>query len=125
MRRLFLQALAEIERAFRVFEQSVPPPQRKPWKSGFVFRYAEETIQQALVLKLARCISGLHAVDALLLRGLIQEQASICRVLDEIQEDVAFLAGAIITGEVTDLYKRYLAAFFEETFPPLTWANSI
>jgi hypothetical protein len=116
MRRLFLEVLAEIERAFRVFEQQVPPPQKKPWKDGFVYRYAEKTIQQALVLKLARCISGLHAVDALLLRGLIQEQASIHRVLDEIQEDIAFLTCAIITGQLTDLHTRYLEAFFTEIF---------
>jgi hypothetical protein len=65
-RQLFVQTLELLEKAFRRLETQVPPPKRKPWKDGFVFRYAEQTIQQAIVQKLARTISGLHAVDTLL-----------------------------------------------------------
>ena len=32
---------------------------------GFIFRYAEQTSHQAIVQKLARMISGLHAVETL------------------------------------------------------------
>lgn len=117
MRKLFHEALMVMENAFRRLEQQVPPPQKKKWKDGFVFRYKEETIEQALLQKLARSISGLHAVDALLVRGLLQEQAALHRILDEIHEDIFFLAAAITNDKVTELHKQYLKAFYAEEFP--------
>ena len=67
--------------AFRRLEAKVPRPIRKSWKDGFVFRYAERTIHQAIVQKLARTISGLHAIEALLSLGLFQEQGMVQRAL--------------------------------------------
>jgi len=55
-----------MERAFRRLERQVPPPVEQPWKDGFVLRYRERTIEQALIRKLARQVSGLYAIDALL-----------------------------------------------------------
>src|SRR3712207_629090 len=101
MRTIFIQALAVMERAFRRLERQVPSPSEQPWKDGFVFRYKEKLVEQALIQKLARQISGLHAVDALLLRGLSQEQCVIQRTLDEIGEDIYFLALAVTTGELS------------------------
>jgi hypothetical protein len=106
-----------MENAFRRLEEQVPPPQKMKWKDSFVFRYKEETIEQAIVQKLARSISGLHAVDALLVRGLLQEQAALQRILDEIHEDIFFLAAAITNDKVTDRHKQYLKAFYAEEFP--------
>jgi hypothetical protein len=71
-----------LQAAFRQLETKVPPPARKSWCDGFVFRYAEQTIHQAIVRK-PRMISGLHAVQMLLERGLFQEQGMIQRALDE------------------------------------------
>lgn len=102
--------------AFRRLESHVAPPQPVPWKDGFVFRYVEKTIQQALIQKLARVISGLHAVDVLLLSGLVQEQGVLNRTLDELNEDIAFLAAALTNDTVTDLHKQYLEAFYAEEF---------
>jgi hypothetical protein len=84
----FAPTLEVLERAFRLLEARVPPPKRKAWSDGFVFRYAERTIHQAIVQKLARTISGLHAVETLLVRGLFQEQGMVQRALDEIGEDI-------------------------------------
>lgn len=116
MRELFYQALTVMENGFRRLEEQVPPPQEKQWKSHFVFRHKEQMIEQALLQKLARCISGLYAVDILLLHGLLQEQAVIHRTLDEINEDILFLATAITNESVTDLHTRYLKAFYAEEF---------
>lgn len=102
--------------AFERLEQQVPSPQSVSWKDGFVFRHMEKTIQQALVQKLARVISGLHAIDVLLINGFVQEQGVLNRTLDEISEDIAFLAAAITNDTVTDLHKQYLEAFYEEEF---------
>jgi hypothetical protein len=116
MRALFHEALKVMDAAFREIEINVPPPQRIPWKDGFVLRYVEQSIEQALVQKLARVISGLRAVDILLLHGYVQEQGVLHRTLDELHEDIIFLAAALTNDTVTDLHRRYLAAFWAEEF---------
>jgi hypothetical protein len=116
----FAPTLEVLERTFRLLEARVPPPIRKPWKDGrkdgFVFRYAERTIYQAIVQKLARRISGLHAINVLLAQGLFQEQGMIQRALDEIDEDIDFLSRAVIRGELTRLHQEYLGYFYAEEF---------
>lgn len=119
-KRLFAIALAEIERSFRVLEKRVPPPVRIPQKSSFVFRYREQTIHQAVVQKLARQASGLHAVNVLHRQGLFQEQGAIQRCLDELQEDITFLSLAIIRDDITDRHKKYLEYFYAEEFDDLS-----
>lgn len=108
--------LEALELAFRQIEIKVPPPMRKSWGNSFVFRYAEQTIQQAIVQKLARMISGLHAIEALLELGLFQEQGVIQRAVDEIEEDIWFLSLAIINNDVTELHTEYLKHFYAEEF---------
>jgi hypothetical protein len=112
----FAPTLEVLERAFRLLEARVPPPIRKAWKDGFVFRYAERTIHQAIVQKLARTISGLHAIDALLAQGLFQEQGMVQRALDEIGEDIAFLSLGVVRGELTQRHQEYLDYFYAEEF---------
>lgn len=107
----FTGTLDLLERAFRQLEMKVPPPKRKTWSDGFVFRFVEQTIQQAIVQKLARIISGLHAIETLLARGLFQEQGVIQRAVDELQEDIWFLSLAIIKNDVTPRHKEYLLIF--------------
>ena len=113
---LYLNILQNMEAALRVCERKVPPPQRVPFGDSFVYRYVEQSIHQALVQKLARVVSGLHAATLLLEHGFPQEQAALHRILDELQEDVHFLCHAIISNEVTDLHRAYLQAFYEEEF---------
>ena len=112
----FAPTLEILERAFRVLEARVDPPIRKAWKNGFVFRYEDCTIHQAIVQKLARTVSGLHAVETLLDRGLFQEQGVIQRTLDEIGEDITFLSLGIVRGELTQRHKDYLDYFYAEEF---------
>jgi hypothetical protein len=113
---LYLQALQNMERTLNGLVKGLPPPQRVPILDSFVYRYVERTIQQAIVQKLARIISGLYAARILLEAGFLQEQAALQRMLDEFQEDVTFLSLGVIFDDVTDLHRRYLDAFFEEEF---------
>ncbi len=117
MRRLFHQSLTVMKNAFRRLEAQVPAPQPVPWGDSFVFRHVEKTIQQALVQKAARLISTLHAIDVLLLNGHLQEQATLQRILDEIGEDIFFLAAAITNDQITDRHRQYLEEFYTEEFP--------
>ncbi len=91
-----------MKNAFRRLETQVPPPQLVPWGDNFVFRHVEKTIEQALLQKAARSISTLHAIDVLLLHGHLQEQAALQRILDEISEDIFFLAAAVTNDQITE-----------------------
>lgn len=115
-RSLLIQAVTVMVNAFRQLEKQVPAPVPVPFRDGVVYRYREQAIEQALVLKLARTITGLKAVDVLLLEGLLQEQGAICRMLDEIGEDIMFLVAAVTNDRVTELHHRYLQAFWSELF---------
>ncbi|MFZ6046761.1 hypothetical protein ACFW0H_11610 [Pseudomonas sp. CR3202] len=107
-----------MERTVNVFATRVPAPRRVPYKDSFVYRYVEKTVHQALVQKLARLVSGLHAARLLLEAGFVQEQAALQRILDEITEDISFLSFSVIFGESTPLHKKYLDDFFQEEFDP-------
>jgi hypothetical protein len=115
MNGLYNQTLHHLEKAFKRLEDMVPPPQKVQHGDSFVFRYKEKTIQQAMVQKLARVVSGLHAARLLLENGFLQEQAAVHRMLDEFHEDIVFLAFAVIR-ERTPLHQRYLDAFYKEEF---------
>jgi hypothetical protein len=117
-RNVCLSAASVMEGAFRRLESQVPPPQKQSWQDGFFFRYREQTVEQALLQKLARYISGLHAIDVLLLNGFVQEQGVIQRTLDDLGEDIQFLGYALTIPELTPLHKEYLEAFWQEQFEP-------
>lgn len=116
MRALFQEVITVSSNAFRRLEQQVPPPQSVPFRGGFVYRFVEQSLEQALLLKLARVVTGLSAVDVLLAAGLIQEVGAMCRMLDEISEDIAFLAAPITNHELTELHERYFRGFWAEEF---------
>jgi hypothetical protein len=80
------------------------------------FRYVERHPKQALLQKLARQVSGLHALNVLLASGLVQEQCVMQRVLDEIGEDIGFITVGLAAGKWTALHDRFLAGFWEEEF---------
>jgi hypothetical protein len=116
MEQLYDEALINMEDTVHVLAQRVPPPQRVPYKDSFVYRYVEKSIHQALVQKLARLVSTLQAARLLMEHGFVQEQATLQRVLDEIEEDITFLAFGVIFNDMTPLHQSYLDAFFEEEF---------
>lgn len=116
MDELFEQALGVMETAFRRLERQVPLPRQVPFMDGFVFRYAEKSPQQALVQKLARVVSGLHAARLLNEHGLVQEQAVLQGTLDEFQEDILFLVYGLTIDTLTELHQEYLSSFYEEEF---------
>jgi hypothetical protein len=113
---LYKQTLRQLDKSFRRLERMVPPPQKIPCQDSFVFRYKKKTIQQAMVQKLARTVSGLHAAQLLCEYGLLQEQSSVHRMLDEFHEDIWFLAFGIINNDITPLHQEYLDVFYKEEF---------
>ena len=96
----------------------VPAPKIVPFKDSFVYRYAEKSIEQAIIQKLARIVSALCAAKQLFSTGLFQELGAIQRILDELNEDTVFLCLATIDGTVSDLHQQYLDDFYLEEFDP-------
>ena len=114
---VYEEVLIFMEQCVNSLNEQVPPPRRILYKESFVFRHVEKSPRQAIAQKLARMVSTLHAAYLLLNHGFVQEQATLERVLDEIQEDVCFLSYGIIFGDLNDsLHKTYLDAFFQEEF---------
>jgi hypothetical protein len=113
---LYRQALEMMGLAFDALSRKVGDPQRQPIGDGYVYRYKERSIYQAIIQKLARVVTGLQAISLLNKAGPLQEQAALQRTLDEFEEDIAFLCFGIIFDEITDLHREYLAAFYEEEF---------
>ena len=87
-----------------------------PFKASFVYRYVEKTLLQAVVQKLARLVSGLHAARLLMEHGFVQEQGTLQRMLDDIEEDILFLTFSVIYNEPTPRHQDYLDYFYAEEF---------
>lgn len=124
MNGLYNHTLHHLDKAFKRLEDMVPPPQKVQHGDAFVFRYVEKTIHQAIVQKLARVVSGLQAARLLLENGFLQEQAAVQRMLDEFNDDILFLAYAVIKKEQTPLHQEYLDAFYKEEFDAPTAVES-
>ncbi|NML84289.1 hypothetical protein [Polaromonas sp.] len=67
-------ALAKLAHTAQQLAMNVPAPSKVPFQNSFVFRYQEKTIQQAIVQKLVRAVSTLHATRLLMDKGFFQEQ---------------------------------------------------
>lgn len=113
---LFSEIARQLEAVFHKLEAKVSPPEFVRQGDDFVFRYTDQSIKAAIIQKCARMISGLNACLVLLESGFVQELGSIFRMLDEFNEDIAFLCEAIRTGEVTELHQKYLEYFYLEEF---------
>ena len=117
MDQLYDQTLTNMETSHATLAGRVHAPGVVPFgKDGTVFRYADKGIPQALIQKLARVVSGLHAARLLMEHGFFQEQGALQRMLDDLNEDIFFLAHGVISGNATDLHQEYLEAFYKEEF---------
>lgn len=112
---LQLDAVAVMENAFMRLESAIERPIPVTYRDSFVFRYANKGIYEALIQKLARNISGLNAVSVLLANGFVQEAGVIFRTLDEIQEDILFLATSDTCVAKTEKHQKYLDAFYADS----------
>jgi hypothetical protein len=113
---LFDFAVTEMCVGFDEVEATVPSPQKVQYLDGYTWRYVEKTDKQAMVLKLARLISGLRAGRLLLNAGYVLELGILQRALDETEQDLMFLCGPYLGGEREERHEKFLKDFFEEEF---------
>src|ERR1700680_4025581 len=76
---LYDEAIDNMERTVHDLTGRMPAPSFVQ-KRGY--RYAEKDTYRAIVQKMARIVSALRAARLLLAHGFIQEQASMCRIVD-------------------------------------------
>ena len=120
MKDVIEKVLTEFDALFAVVEESIPKPIQIPYKGSFVFRYKEKTPQQAIVIKLARCVSGLRAASLLLYRGFVQEVAALQRSIDDFQEEIHFLSLPLTLDGLEPIHEKYLdGLFWDEQLPEL------
>jgi hypothetical protein len=98
---LYEVTLDRMEEAFHRLASMIDPPELVARGSYHVFRYKNETAEAAVIQKLARVISGLRATLVLIRSGYVQEVGALCRMLDELNEDIVFLCQAIGTDGTT------------------------
>ena len=111
---LLKETLNQLTRAFSQIEAIIPSPRWTYEHSAY--RYADKSLETAIVQKLARVISGLGASTILLEHGFGQELAVLQRTLDEIGDDIFFLCLPLLGEPESKLHKEYLDAFYEEEF---------
>jgi len=102
------------ENAVHIISEKLPPPSHIKIRGKTALRYASSSIESAIILKLARYVSGLSAGSILLQTGHIQELCTLQRKLDELHEDILFLALPLLGKEKTTDHDKYLEAFWEE-----------
>jgi hypothetical protein len=111
---LYKEILPVLERAFYILENKIDKPTFIKRGSYHVFRYSDQSIEAAIIQKLARIVSGLNASLSLLSGGFVQESGALFRTLDEFNEDIIFLCQAMQSGQVSELHKKYLDSFYQE-----------
>lgn len=112
-----MDGLARIRLHFLGIENSIAPAKWVPWDGRFNWRFVERDPQQLLVQKLARQISALHVIDILLMVGRLPEIGTLYRQLDEINEDIAFVALGLIKEIWTSDHEAYSDYFWSEDSP--------
>ena len=125
MDEIYKQILTFLEQIVNELAAKVPQPKLVVTGKLRAFRYEEQTIHQAIVQKLARMVSTLAATRLLFNNGFVQEQASLQRILDEISEDIQFLAFGVLEGDhKSELHCQFLDAFYQEEFDAETAIRS-
>lgn len=116
MKDLYTSAVGNMTKTIARLERVVPAPQVVVLRGRKNYRYKEQSIHQAIIMKLARLISALQAARLLLNAGLLQDFGACQRVIDEINEDVAYLYWLTVGKESPNWHERFFAEFWQEEF---------
>lgn len=106
-----------VKAAISGMASAVSGPALTPTPTGHrSYRYAEKSLEQALVLKSVRMESALQGAAVLVDARLVLDAGATFRILDELSSDLMFLAGPSRFGNREPKHDEYLAEFFQEEF---------
>lgn len=103
--------LTLLDASFGILQHLVPRPVRVTRQGSYTYRHREQMVEQVMVQKTARVISGLRAIEVLSQHGLFQEQAALQRVHDELTEDICFMCLALLQEPHCSTLKQLVGAF--------------
>lgn len=78
------------------------------------FRYRQQTESLACFLKGVKLVSTLNASVQLLKGGFIQEMGALCRMLDDLKNEITFLLVPLDGKKYSDSQMEFLRDFFQE-----------
>jgi hypothetical protein len=116
MREYFVRYINQLSSYFKKIESNTNPPVFINDPQLPRFRYENPTRIEVAIMKAARYISGLNSSIGLLYEGYTQELGVICRILQEIFDDVFFLLDGYPNDELTKNQQRYIDEFLQEEF---------
>jgi len=108
------RSFRHLVKILRALEREVPQPQTVNFKESFLVRYLEKQPKQILVQKLAHSLAVLHSCEILIEAGQVQSVGALLIVLDDANEDVAFLTIGMTKGEWTQRHTNFCNEFFAE-----------
>lgn len=118
-RTLLHRTVAELDYCAHLLERHFPRPRLISGPRLHAYRHAadERTDLLAAHLKCLRAVSALNSSLVLLDYGQIQDVYALCRIIDEQQEDVAFLSADLgEDGKPSQDQVRFLNEFYQEEF---------
>lgn len=121
---VYVATLQNMAKTLRTLQGRVKSPEVVSLRGGQAYRYVDQTIHQAIVMKLARLSTALNAARVLLGAGLLQDQGAAQRVIDEVNEDVAYLCVGVIRDEWPTWHDRFFTEFWQEEFDAATAIQS-
>ena len=113
---MFSAGLARMERVISLFAELLQEPQEENRGQVSVFRFNDENVETAVVLKIFQALSTLSARKLLSEHGFVTEQGMLSRVYQEVIEDILFLVSGVIRGEMSPDHKKYLEEFYRDSF---------
>jgi len=115
--REMVESMGELEACVDALSRCFPPPRFGRLQNRHVFRYAEHDDVLLSMLKCVRAVTSLNAALVLLRAGYVHEVYALCRIVDEANEDVWFMAApGGKDGEATKDQQRFFEEFFQEEF---------
>lgn len=101
----FEQLLRHVEQPIFVKDKTYPR-----------WRFPNEGVAEAVLLKGARIISALNALIHLLRSGHVQEMYVICRTMDDFFVEIAFLLEGFPNEDLSVTQRKFLDDFYQEEF---------
>lgn len=110
------RVLQELGELLQELETRVPLPHAAP--GGERFEYQERSVQQLIVVLLARLLAALHAQRLLVGAGLVPDATCAARTVQDVAAKVAFACLPLCRDEPAALHEPFHRAFWGETPAP-------
>ena len=109
-------AITQTQEVVEFLDRHFPRPEFVKIEGNTCFRHREKTDLLLSQLKCIRAVSSLNASVVLLENGYVQEVGTLCRCIDEFNQDVFFLGSPLGEGGPSEQQERLVQEFFQEEF---------